>query len=1110
MRERLNRNDIRLLAFLALVTAASIAYTRANFFAAFPEASIDLRYSREEITRRAQAFLQEQGYSVQGFRNITLFEPDERARLYLERELGLEEANRLMQGPVSAWRWRARWYRPPQKDEFLVYISPVGRLVGFEREIPEIAPGARLPRDAARDVAERFLRSQTNAAHRLIEEALEERPNRHDHVFTWEQEGFRAKDARYRRTVTIQGDRVGRYLEFLHVPEQWERDFATMRSANELYTQIAQALFFLLVLAALAVLLYGIRHQAIRWRTVLAISGVVAALMVANSWNMLPFFLDGMPTSSTHWKSVVLGLLRGIGDGVYALFFVLLAAAPGEPAYRELRGRALSLRTAFTRSGVRSKEFFLACATGYGLAAAHIAFIVAFYLIGRRFGVWSPQDIRYSDLLSTALPWLYPMAISVFASVSEEFWFRLLAIPLLLRFLKSRWLAIVLPAFVWGFLHANYPQQPAFIRGIEVGLIGVAAGCLMLRFGILSTLVWHYTVDAILIGLFLIRSGSWYFQASGWVVAGAVAFPMLISVWFYWRGGGFEVQQEPAGPQLQPETPAETPAEEPPAVAPGLPAAHPLRPVWPVRWLYIAAALAGTGWLIAKAPAFGEFIRVRLTRGEARRVADAALRSRGLDLSRWRTSTAFFEALDQADLEYLRQHVGVEQANRTVAERCHTGFWRTRYFTPLRREEWRVYVSQSGQVLRVDHLLDENAEGAKLAAPEAERIALRQLEQKGVPVERYRLVDSSREARPRRVDYSFTWEDSRFRAAEATARVRVQIVGDEASGFTPFLKLPEAWVREFERVRLRTLILPAMGGAALLPLLIVLVKRIGRRDLHEARWKVYAGAGLVACAVALVSQVNQWPLLLENYDTADPLENFLVQAVLARLLFVLLLGCAGFAAALAVDVFWQWKLGRAAPAFPSYTRTAALLLLLGGLGQVLETLYWKVPGPRPSLLLFSLPYIDTGIPAISAWSHSFFATLAFLCAGVVMLCAASKFLRPSHRGPAAALLCFLVALGRSENLPQFAFHAGETLLWLGALMLVLKTCGADVFSILAAVWLLANLQAGTVLAEQPSLWLRINGVAVIVGACAAAWGWLWALRRRIRPEPAVGTARPVV
>src|SRR5207344_2881703 len=109
--ERLTTSDKRLVLASILVAAASVVYALTNYHAAFPQASIDLQYSKDEITRLAETFLTQQDLSTQGFRNLTLFDPDDDARLYLERELGLEQANRLMQDQVSVWRWRARWFR---------------------------------------------------------------------------------------------------------------------------------------------------------------------------------------------------------------------------------------------------------------------------------------------------------------------------------------------------------------------------------------------------------------------------------------------------------------------------------------------------------------------------------------------------------------------------------------------------------------------------------------------------------------------------------------------------------------------------------------------------------------------------------------------------------------------------------------------------------------------------------------------------------------------------------------------------------------------------------------------------------------------------------------
>jgi len=90
----------------------------------------------------------------------------------------------------------------------------------------------------------------------------------------------------------------------------------------------------------------------------------------------------------------------------------------------------MQLSKAFTMRGLRSREFFSSAVVGLALAAGHIGFIVAFYMVGSRFGVWAPQDLNYSDAVNTTFPWIAGVAIGLMASTSEEFLFRLLPSPL--------------------------------------------------------------------------------------------------------------------------------------------------------------------------------------------------------------------------------------------------------------------------------------------------------------------------------------------------------------------------------------------------------------------------------------------------------------------------------------------------------------------------------------------------------------------------------------------------------------------------------------------------------------------------------------------------------
>ncbi len=495
---------VLLLWLLAGLIGAGVAYR--YFFQAFPEASVNFKVTRSAALDQARAFAVAQGASLDGYQSSIVFNVDDDPKTYLEREVGLEQANRLMSSEVNVWFWDVRFFKPLQKEEFSVRVDPAGRIVGYQHTLEEAAPGARLERPDALARAQAFLRDALHTPLEnytfLPEEANSTaRPNRTDWSFTWERTGFRAKDAPYRLSVQLEGDRIGGYQEFLKVPEAWQRDYARLRSSNDFIEEIAFIPYALILGAAISVILALGRRGLIRWTAGLKVGLFITFLYFVNQINQWPLTRAGYDTNGSY-SSFWLGQIGlAIISSVSLALLVVVAILPGEPLYRVGQPERLRLGAAVSLPGLRTKEFFCSGVIGLCLAGAHIGYVVVFYVIGRRVGVWAPQDLQYSDTLSTALPWLYPLTIGVYAAASEELLFRLFSVRFLLRTTNSRILAVVLPAFAWGFLHSNYPQEPAYTRGIEVGLIGIVAGLVMLRWGILATLTWHYTVDAFLVGL---------------------------------------------------------------------------------------------------------------------------------------------------------------------------------------------------------------------------------------------------------------------------------------------------------------------------------------------------------------------------------------------------------------------------------------------------------------------------------------------------------------------------------------------------------------------------------------------------------------------------------
>ena len=129
-------------------------------------------------------------------------------------EAGLERANELMGTRVRLWRWSYRWFRPRQKEEFRVDVTPRGELAGFRHEIEEEAARPAADAAMARGLAEEFLRQTMRrdpGSLDFLEATEAARPHRVDRSFTWQERDFNLNGATHRMEVTLLGNEVGGY-----------------------------------------------------------------------------------------------------------------------------------------------------------------------------------------------------------------------------------------------------------------------------------------------------------------------------------------------------------------------------------------------------------------------------------------------------------------------------------------------------------------------------------------------------------------------------------------------------------------------------------------------------------------------------------------------------------------------------------------------------------------------------------------------------------------------------------------------------------------------------------------------------------------------------------
>ena len=326
-------------------------------------------------------------------------------------------------------------------------------------------------------------------------------------------------------------------------------------------------------------------------------------------------------------------------------------------------------------------------------------------------------------MLNTRFPWLAVAFGGYFPAVSEEFLFRMFAIPFLRKLVRWLPLAVVLAAFLWGFGHAGYPQQPFYIRGVEVGIGGVALGIVMLRWGILPTLVWHYSVDAMYSAMLLVRSHNLYLRLSGAAAAGLVVLPVAVALIAYFRRGGFEPatgllnSDEPAPVEPEPTAAVQAPVEVPPYDSLARNA----------RLAAVALLVAGLASLAIPVTHFGDSPVYQLTAAKARAAAARFLQSQRLDPARFRTVTFPDVHWDEADslaAKYFLEHEPVSTASARFAYHRPIQHWVTRYYRPLDQEELLVSVHpETGRPLGFQHVIPEDRPGADLSDDAARAIA---------------------------------------------------------------------------------------------------------------------------------------------------------------------------------------------------------------------------------------------------------------------------------------------------------------------------------------------------------------------------------------------------
>lgn len=886
MRQKLNRSDWTLIAICGAVAAASLFIVLNWFSAAFPEASIDFKYDRKESRAIAERLLRAQKIDTAGMKHTAVFDGDDDARIFLERSLGLSRANEVMRREVRVWWWRNRWFRPLQEEEFQVNVAPTGEIVAFNHVIPEDRELPVMDATTARRTALAFMESTgiRTAGVQLVTESERQLPKRVQRIYTWESRSVRPAGAPYRYVVTVDGDRVSSYAQRVRVPETWERQYQELRSKNQLAGKVDLVFMILTMIAVVVVFITRLLRGDVRVRLVVFMALVTIVLVTGVTLNSYPLHLAGYDTTVSFpafLAQLIFGsLLQAVGT---AMLLVVMVGA-GEVLYRERFPQHLAMPRLWTSRVLTSKRVFLAFVIGYGLVAFFLAYQVVFYLAAERFGAWAPAEIPYDDMVNTSFPWIAVLFAGFFPAVSEEFLSRAFSIPFFERFVRSRFAAIVVAGFIWGFGHSTYPNQPFFIRGVEVGIAGVVIGLLLYRFGLLPLLIWHYTVDALYTSLLLMRSGNAYYMWSSALASLVFAVPMLLSIVLYFRNGGFIADDDLSNatvPMVPP--PPKRVEEQAAVVADALPVTR-----WRLAAGVVAVAVAIA--LFALSPkALDEVVEYRITADHAKQIAARWANQytttvaapvpgfRAWDRSSGREEGGSPSGFDGVAATYLlKEGLPLEQLAVTMRQRVPSATWLVRSYTPMQKEETFTEIDpRTTRVVGYHKYQEEKKRGPRLEQRDAIVLALREFERYGLEPANFETKEALAFPQPDRRDWLFHFQEKQPVQRDGYHRVTVRVQGDEVTQFASTIKVPDEVYREAAAqsvanvlINLVRLLVAFLVLGLVIAGFVIAARKNGFRWRRALRWTA------VLAVVPVASAAARWPLRLFTYDTSMQWNTF--------------------------------------------------------------------------------------------------------------------------------------------------------------------------------------------------------------------------------------------
>ena len=782
----------------------------------FGTLSVNVSMDRQQAIKAASDASRQFAILDDSFEQASIYNFDDSLRNFVElKQGGKEKFQEIIDNDVySPYNWMVRTYKEGEIVEAMFQFKPDGTPNGYRIKIPEYYDSDNLDKEDALALVEQNINNQWSgnfSEYNLIESSFKEMPNgRIDHSFLFEHNLQDIGEAKYRLRATVSGSIINSVSPFAFVPESFQREFANIRSDNDTIAIFANFAFLGIYLLGIGVtsLIIFYRNGWLKWKkSVLAAAFVAIFSNILLNLNFYPTIWMAYDTASSKSQFLTEQLLGMVANGILMFFILAASFITAESLTRRAFPKHIQIWKTWTSNVANSKRVLNDTIFAYLIVPIKLALVGAFYiLMERNFGFWSPASSSFDpNYLASIFPWYTGLAISLQAGFWEEMLFR--AVPIAAGVLIGQrynmrftglMVAMVVQALIFGAGHANYPAQPSYARVVELFLPSIVVyGMIYLRLGVVFAAITHYVYDVVLFSLPIWYSSGYMFDKFMTVVGGLI--PFLVILYFRMKHQKWsDVDSTSLNEGFVPTPPKKKTSEEQEIISTVPTASNVLNPkIVGIALLFVIGIFSTLKLSNVEVPINSPSI----DKEEAISIANQFLSDNNIKLSDGYNAYAFDDSSYPAS-SFIWEELGQETYSSLLGSYVLGPRWKVRFAKfdgPVESRAREVMVSMDfdGNILRFNNRFPEEEAGKQLSREEAQVLAENALvEYLGMNISAVTLTSAQESQKPNRLDWTFTFTDNNELEYEgAKLQNIISISGDQISGFTKFVFVPEEWIR---------------------------------------------------------------------------------------------------------------------------------------------------------------------------------------------------------------------------------------------------------------------------------------------------------------------------